>query len=456
MSPSETVAYPPRLAGRPVHVTREPLLGAADALVARFGASSWPALTVGWALSWAQSCPELIEVEALVARRDGVIVGFALLYRVLRLELLRYLGPGGIRLSNWLRARWRDPVTLRIAYVDLPYTDEESVALVPEEAEPDAVREALVRAAIDDPRSHAVCVRTNVGGPLDAAADWMALSTVPMPRRHVAVARRRLRRLAREPLEHWQGPATKGFAHAGRAAVASCASSTRARTRRASWRCTGRRSISVVGKGGIEVPVQMREPFFAGLYALPEPTRGVIAAEVDGRIVAALLVLIAPAIGCSSALCGLDYQVSPQTRAYFCLWPEIIALAGEHGCKRVIFGSEAYENKLRLGAVKVPTRFRVAFVSCPLRLVARPLTAALSESFEGGAALPEGATMRERETTDARMGDARRGDLRSTRARWRASGASIPVSWRRSSACRGSQGPSGSSANLHAPNAAGR
>jgi hypothetical protein len=273
---------------------------------------------------------------------------------------------------------------LRIAYVDLPYTDEESVTIAEDEPAPDAVRDALLRAAIDDQRAHAVCVRTTIGGPTDAAADRLRLGRISMPSGTVL-----------------------SIAGGHEGWLAGRSSTCRARLRRdlrALKRADGRvlriadprpqaarlvelqrATVDVtVGKGGIEVPVLMREAFFDGLWALPSPTRTVVAAEVEGRIVGSLVVLVAPGNLALVGPCGLDYEVAPRSRAYFCLWPEIVALAAEAGCTQVHMGSEAYENKLRLGAVKVETAFRVAYVSRALRLLAAPLTAALGDALGSG------------------------------------------------------------------------
>lgn len=388
LSPSTSHSPPTQDAASRVVVSRQSLESTVDALSDRFGRSTWAGLALHWAWSWAQCCPDRIEVEALVARRDDALVGFALVYRVMRLEVLRYLGPGGVRTSDWLRRRWRDPVTLHVAYVDIPYADEEAVWVAAEEPDGDAVRDALVREATADRRADAICVRTAPGGATDLAADRLSLRTVPMPpgtgldleggydawlEGRSSTGRARLRK-DRRTLERAGGRIVRiadPLPHAERL-VALQHDTVEAALR----------------AGGVEVPVPLRETFLEALAKLPEANRTIVAAEVDGRIVASLIVLIVEGDRAFVGPCGIDYAVSPRTRAYFCLWPEVVKLASEHGCRQVIFGSEAYENKLRLGATKLATQFRVAYGSWLLRLVAGPLTAALSEALGSEAQAP--------------------------------------------------------------------
>jgi hypothetical protein len=350
-----------------------------------FGAGSWAALSARWLRAWGHGSADRIRAEVLACRRGPRLVGFALVYRAPRLEVLRYLGGGALSFNRWLRRVWRDPLTLHVAYVDLPSTDQEAVHVHPDEPEPERVIEAMLRAAIADRAAHAVCVRVEDGSATAAMADAIGLGRIPMPpgtrlaldggfeawratrsanrREHLRKDRRTLERAGGE-LRRITDPAPYA------AALAERVSETVA---------------SNLARGGAEMPFDMRPAFYEALAEIPAAHRTVVAALRDGQIVGALQTLVAPGDRLLVGPCGLDYERSRDVRAYFCLWPEVIALAAEHGCREVLLGSTAYLFKERLGAVRVATSFRVAYPSRVLRAIGGPLTRALADAFDAPA-----------------------------------------------------------------------
>lgn len=97
----------------------------------------------------------------------------------------------------------------------------------------------------------------------------------------------------------------------------------------------------------------LREDYFENVSRLSEDCTSVLLARVEGRLAGFLLLLEDDDV-LTTLFCGLDYEYSRASAAYFNLFYETVRLAIERGFDEVDFGITCLAPKLDLGARAVP------------------------------------------------------------------------------------------------------
>lgn len=352
--------------------------------------------TAVFAIHWLELCvPDggtaaKLQPLYLLVRDRGSLCALALAYRVVGLDTAQYMGPGLGRASLQLARVGLRPFAYDIVYVSLPLSMGRSVFFVTGTSP--GQRAAIARALLACLRRQVgydmLCLLSDEHGVTEAALSGCGLYRVPflddtslplpytswdaylqpLPRKLRTRIRGDRRRFADRggTVERIRDPA----AHADILAELYRRTSSR---------------------GRLQLPVAVTPEFFVRLAQSPSDAVTLFGYRV-GEKLAGFSLLVHYGRWAEFPICGLDYELSAESRTYFNIYYQLIEEALGRGLERLGLGSTVYDFKCRIGAQRVQTAYHIEFRHPLLRAFAPAMAWFLGQQFRAaGAAAGHGS-----------------------------------------------------------------
>jgi hypothetical protein len=316
--------------------------------------------TVGWTEAIRSAGPDNLEITYLQVYSGEKPLALVVLHILRRLDLAGYMGPKIKSIFSPLARFGIAPLAIDLAFVEVPIRNTSGLRFAPGgELHADAIAAAVLSYVQKNFRYGMLAVKAWPGRPGEDAYERLGLAKTSFLA-HMSLELSgvtsyeqyltRLNQRDRRECRHY----AKIFRQAGGTiAIMESADDGLLET-------MSRLSATTLDhharNSNLQVPIRLGPGFYRALIeALPGRAR-VLVASLHGEPVAFMLVLQGSQYSYATH-CGLDYEKTKPSRAYFNLFYAAIEAAILRGDRSLELGTEAYMVKKKLGAEPHPTRY---------------------------------------------------------------------------------------------------
>jgi hypothetical protein len=322
-------------------------------------------IVVPWSELIAETLSDQLEVRFIVAWGDQEPLGLGVVYRIRKLNLLQYVSPQLVKVSRALQRVCLNPLAFDTAFLEVPMRNLSGLFVRPN-LQPTmafAVADAIQQTSRSIFQVPVLCIKDNpesprhigvsIPGELVVRMRPNARLDITWPSFEAYIDSRSARR--RRHIRYDQNLLKRH--------------EVRIEIRRADEvdpselvRLFHSTSIQAEQKGSLPIHMRIGASFFAGLSQFIPQEHWVLCAFYQNTLIGFLLAVVS-GHEWGLPLCGLDYEHSGPSRAYFNLFYAAIRSAMETGARTICFGTTSYEAKQNLGCVLEAAGYRVAMRS---------------------------------------------------------------------------------------------
>jgi hypothetical protein len=314
-----------------------------------------------------------VDLYYLIISSDGSPKALAIFYVLKRLNVAKYISCSFSKWLDWL-ARWGiRPLSFNIGFLDIPFTNMVGVLTAPEVGEQE--RNRMTVSAVDYLQKktdiHVLVTTTEPTPELRVSLDKQGFIQISAPpntmlatpfktfNEYLASLSKKVRWDVKDKIRRFEeaGGRIEQRIHLDEDATAVYELFQRT--------CQAHEGQEIAW------PVQANFAIFERVETLGDSHR-MLLAYIGDRLIG-FLMLVESGDTLFFKFCGLDYELSRDSMAYFNLFYEGIRYGIERGCRQVSLGPTSYFNKQRLGAELRPLDVQLLIVRGSLRVLRRAM-----------------------------------------------------------------------------------